>query len=449
MGISFSMVPAIIWPATTLIVEPRRLGTALGVITMLQNVALWGSNRTAGWLADRAGAGPAHPAGYDTMLGFFSLVSLAALTSAILLWRRERGPHGHGLENARAAPGAAGGMKIAKLETFTNQFVCFVRLTSDSGAVGWGQTSTYNADITARIFHRQVAPWALGADAFDVDALVERIEEREHKFPGSYRCRALAGLDTALWDLRGKLEGKPVVELLGGTPRRLRAYASSMRRDITPAQEAERLVRLRDEQGLRRLQVARRRRVRSRRGRVAGAHRGHRADRGARARRSAPRSWSMPTAASHRPRAIEVGRLLEAEGISHYEEPCPYWKLDETKQVTDALALDVTGGEQDWDLATWARMIEMRAVDVVQPDVMYMGGIARTLKVARMAAAAALPCTPAQRQSLTGHAVHHAPARRAAECRQIPRALDRGTRTITPGRRGCFCRTRMWSATGT
>jgi MFS family permease len=108
MGISFSMVPAIIWPATTLIVEPRRLGTALGVITMLQNVALWGSNRTAGWLADRAGAGPAHPAGYDTMLGFFTLVSLAALTSAILLWRRERGPHGHGLENARAAPGAAG-----------------------------------------------------------------------------------------------------------------------------------------------------------------------------------------------------------------------------------------------------------------------------------------------------------------------------------------------------
>ncbi len=125
-------------------------------------------------------------------------------------------------------------MKIAKLETFTTQFVCFVRLTSDSGAVGWGQTSTYNADITARIFHRQVAPWALGADAFNVQALVERIEEREHKFPGSYRCRALAGLDTALWDLRGKIEGKPVVELLGGAPRRLRAYASSMRRDITP-----------------------------------------------------------------------------------------------------------------------------------------------------------------------------------------------------------------------
>jgi MFS family permease len=103
MGVSFSMVPAIIWPATTLIVEPRRLGTALGVITLLQNVALWGSNRIAGWLATQAGAGPDNPAGYDTMIWFFGAVSLAALTSVVLLWQRESGPHGHGLENARAA----------------------------------------------------------------------------------------------------------------------------------------------------------------------------------------------------------------------------------------------------------------------------------------------------------------------------------------------------------
>ena len=77
--------------------------------------ALWGSNRIAGWLADQAGAGPAHPAGYDTMILFFALLSLTALTSALLLWQRERGPHGHGLENARAARQLRTGrlMKIA------------------------------------------------------------------------------------------------------------------------------------------------------------------------------------------------------------------------------------------------------------------------------------------------------------------------------------------------
>lgn len=103
MGISFSLVPAIIWPATTLIVEPRRLGTALGLITLIQALGMAASNLAAGWLADKAGAGALNPAGYELMLWFFFLLSLIALSSAILLWRREAGPNGHGLENARTA----------------------------------------------------------------------------------------------------------------------------------------------------------------------------------------------------------------------------------------------------------------------------------------------------------------------------------------------------------
>ena len=282
---------------------------------------------------------------------------------------------------------------ISRLETYSDEFVCFVKATSDSGVVGWGQTSTYNADVTATIFHRQVARWALGRDALDIPALVDLVERREHKYPGSYRCRALAGLDTALWDLRGKLEGKPVVELLGGRPRALRAYASSMKRDITPEAEAARMVRLRDEQGFDAFKWR------------VGAECGADIDEWpgrteqvvpvvARALgRDCAKLVDANSGFSPR-RAIEVGQLLQAEGISHYEEPCPYWKLAETKIVADALSIDITGGEQDWDLAIWERMIDMRAVDIVQPDVMYMGGLTRTLEVARLAAKAGLPCTP-------------------------------------------------------
>jgi L-alanine-DL-glutamate epimerase-like enolase superfamily enzyme len=284
-------------------------------------------------------------------------------------------------------------MHIAQLETFANEFVCFVKLTTDDGAIGWGQTSTYNADITAQVFHRQVVPWVLGQPADDIQALIDRVEEKEHKYPGSYRCRALAGLDTALWDLHGRVAGKPVVELLGGKAGRLRAYASSMKRDITPEAEAERLVRLRDEFGF----TAFKWRVAAECGRDIDEWPGR-------------TECIVPTVAralgdgidklvdansGYSPRrAIEVGRLLEQEGIGHFEEPCPYWHLEQTREVTEALAIDVTGGEQDWDLATWQRMIDMRAVDIVQPDVMYMGGITRTLTVARMAAAAGLPVTP-------------------------------------------------------
>ena len=284
-------------------------------------------------------------------------------------------------------------IRIARLETFSNEFVCFVRVTTDSGASGWGQTSTYNADITATIFHRQVAPWALGENALDIDALIARIEEKEHKYPGSYRCRALAGLDTALWDLRGRLEDKPVVALLGGRPRALRAYASSMKRDITPEAEAARFVRLRDEAGF----DAFKWRVAAECGRDVDEWPGRtEAVVPVVARALGPGIAKLVDANSgYSPaRAIEVGRLLEAEGITHYEEPCPYWRFDETRQVREALQLDVTGGEQDWDLATWQRMIDTHVVDVVQPDVMYMGGLSRTLRVAAMAAKAGVPVTP-------------------------------------------------------
>ncbi len=284
-------------------------------------------------------------------------------------------------------------MKITSIETFTNEFVGFLKVTAEDGSFGWGQVSTYNSDITCLIVHRQVAPWALGADALEIERLVALVPERELKFPGSYLFRAIGGLDTALWDLKGRIEGKSVCELLGGMPRRLRTYASSMRRDITPEAEAERFLKLRDRYGFDAFKFR------------VGREFGHDAD-----------EWPGRTEAivpairralgdevellvdgnsGFSPkRAIEVGHLLEDSGVCHFEEPCPWWELDETKEVRDALDLDVAGGEQDCMLPTWRRMIEMTAVDIVQPDVCYVGGMVRALEVADMAAKAGLPCTP-------------------------------------------------------
>src|SRR4029077_15208701 len=85
-------------------------------------------------------------------------------------------------------------MKIKSIETFATEFVGFVRVTADSGHQGWGQVANYHSDITALVLHRQVAPWSLGQDALDIEGLVAAIPEREHKFPGSYLFRAIAGL---------------------------------------------------------------------------------------------------------------------------------------------------------------------------------------------------------------------------------------------------------------
>lgn len=284
-------------------------------------------------------------------------------------------------------------MKITKLETFANEFVGFLRLTTEDGSTGWGQVSTYNSDITAQVLHRQIAPWALGRDIADLERLVEEIPEREHKFPGSYLRRALAGLDTAVWDWRGKQAGKPVAALLGGSAGQVRAYGSSMVRDITPEDEAARLARLRDEQGFDAFKFR------------IGKENGHDQDEWPgrtdaivpAVRRAVGEDIALlvdGNSGYSAAKAIEVGTMLEQNGIEHFEEPCPYWLMEETKKVTDALSLDVTGGEQDCDLQHWKRMIAMRAVDIIQPDILYLGGMVRTMQVAKMGAEAGLPCTP-------------------------------------------------------
>jgi len=211
--------------------------------------------------------------------------------------------------------------RIVSIESFSNQFVGLVRVSTADGATGWGQMAPYHADITARVLHRQVAPHALGQEADSLEDLVALIPEHEYKFPGSYLYRALAGLDTAVWDLRGKRLGRSVCELIGGTPR-----------------PPPRRVGCRGACSTHRWTVARRARL-------------------------------------HR---VQI----------------PHRKSVRPREVTRALDVDVAGGEQDCILATWRRMIEMRAVDVVQPDVCYVGGMTRAVQVAEMARKAGIPCTP-------------------------------------------------------
>jgi len=98
LGISFSLVPAVLWPAVIKLVEAERLGTAYGLLFMLQAVGMTLSNVIAGWLNDRYGAGADNPAGYGPMIVFFAALAVGALVFSIALWRRETGPHSHGLE---------------------------------------------------------------------------------------------------------------------------------------------------------------------------------------------------------------------------------------------------------------------------------------------------------------------------------------------------------------
>ena len=98
MGIAFSLIPAIMWPSVALIVDHSKLGTAYGLMTMIQNIGLAGFNLMVGWANDYSSAGPANPGGYHLGMWIFSSLGFFGLFFAFMLRRNENGPNAHGLE---------------------------------------------------------------------------------------------------------------------------------------------------------------------------------------------------------------------------------------------------------------------------------------------------------------------------------------------------------------
>lgn len=106
MGIAFSLIPAVMWPSVAYIVEENRLGTAYGLMTMIQNIGLAGFNLLIGWANDHWQASAANPAGYRPGMWMFSVLGFLGLLFAFLLRRRETGPAAHGLETITVASSA-------------------------------------------------------------------------------------------------------------------------------------------------------------------------------------------------------------------------------------------------------------------------------------------------------------------------------------------------------
>jgi L-alanine-DL-glutamate epimerase-like enolase superfamily enzyme len=285
------------------------------------------------------------------------------------------------------------GLVIDSVETFLREPLALVRVRTRDGREGWGQVAPYEAGLTVEVLHRLVAPHVLGRDPADIDAIADRAVEANLKYPWSFVCRALCGIDTAIWDLYGRVKEQSVAALLGAKRKDIATYGSSMRRDISPADEGARLAKLRDTHGYRAFKI----RVGREAGRDTDAAPGRTEAVIPTVRQAVGRDVRLFADANScytPPKAIEVGRRLEDAEYTMYEEPCPYWELEWTAEVTRALAVPVSGGEQDNDMAQWRRMIAMRAVDITQPDICYVGGFTRGLRVAALAARAGMPVVP-------------------------------------------------------
>ncbi len=284
-------------------------------------------------------------------------------------------------------------MKITKIEPINLEAVLLVKVYTDEGIVGVGECSPFFPPVICGHIAHTLAPQVVGMDPFDVEAIVARMMIKNYKIAGQTQAMAGAGIEIACWDIMGKALNQPIYRLLGGAFRsRVQVYASSMRRDISPEAEARRMAELRSQFGFTAGKVK------------VGSEYGFDVD-------EAPgRSLAVVKAVREAlgddfqlmvdanscftaPRAIELGRRYEQLGVFHFEEPCPYADLEATAKVARALDLPVAGGEQDWNLHTFRAMLDMQAVDIIQPDVIKCYGFSHAKKIAALAEAFSTPVT--------------------------------------------------------
>ena len=286
-------------------------------------------------------------------------------------------------------------VKIASVELLRRDQYDFVRVTSSDGATGTVLASERMAYLHP-IFLQRVAPYFVGKDARDLESLVDGVyvHQSNYKLAGLALWVCVGCLEFAILDLLGKSAGVSIGELMEGVVRReIPIYLSSMRRDTTPEQEVAWLSERLTETGAKAVKL----KIGGRMSRNADASPGRTERLVPLARKTFGDSITLQVDAngSYDPaKAIEVGRMLRDHGVYFFEEPCPWEDFEATKQVADALEIPVAGGEQDTSYAKFRWMVRNRAVDIVQPDVIYNGGLIRTSRVARLAAAAKMDITP-------------------------------------------------------
>jgi L-alanine-DL-glutamate epimerase-like enolase superfamily enzyme len=270
----------------------------------------------------------------------------------------------------------------------------FVRVRSKEGAEGVSLTNSRGGYLFP-ILKQLVAPYFLGKDARDLeDHLWEVYRYRDnYKLQGLALWCPVAWVEFAILDMLGRIAKQSFGELLGGVVRRqVLFYAASGRRDTTPEEEVDYLQKLIEETGAKAVKF----RVGGRMSRNADAMPGRTEKLIPLARKRLGDKIDLHADSNSSydpPKAIEVGRMLEEVKAVYFEEPCPFDHFEETKQVADALTIPVAGGEQEYSERRFRWMIQNRGVDIVQPDLHYYGGMIRSTRVARMAAAAGMPTT--------------------------------------------------------
>jgi len=298
-------------------------------------------------------------------------------------------------------------LQLTKVEAFHVDWgrskSAWVRLWTDSGDYGLGEASPMvHGNASLEIIASAFTPLLVGADPLDQRVLQDRLYHQHIKVgPEGAYAGALAAIDIALWDLKGKILRQPVYKLLGGAWRtEFPFYASIGGNGVRSVDEVCRVVetwmRMDPAQVKIRFDADKTTRDADLPGDIAKA----------RAVRALvgddfPLAFDANNGYSVQG-AIRVGRALEELGYVWFEEPVQHYHTENLGKVADALDIAVSAGEQEYTLQGIKRLIEA-GVDIVQPDIVKTGGFTGLSDMAALARAFGADFVPHQTQPAVGH----------------------------------------------
>jgi L-alanine-DL-glutamate epimerase-like enolase superfamily enzyme len=284
---------------------------------------------------------------------------------------------------------------LASVELLKSGRFFLVRARSTDGGEGLAEGHGPVLESAWPIVVQRVAPFFAGKDARDLESLLHGVylHDSNYKWQGLPLWASVASVELAVLDLLGQVSGRSLGELMGGVKRReIAVYRASSHRGNPPEEELDYLRRVLEETGAAAIKFRLGGRMRydeATTRRDLALIRTTRQALGDRVALYADANGSYDV-----PMALQIGRRMQDEGFRFFEEPVPFDFYEETRQVADGLAIPIAGGEEEASLRQFRWMIETGVLQVVQPDLFYFGGMIRSLRVARMAEAASLECTP-------------------------------------------------------
>ncbi|MEU9705786.1 mandelate racemase/muconate lactonizing enzyme family protein [Streptomyces sp. NPDC047981] len=268
------------------------------------------------------------------------------------------------------------------------QYATLVKVHAEDGTVGIGECyGLPSPQVTATVVTNVLAPLLIGQDATATTAVWERLYQGQAAggHNRGFYLEALAGIDLALWDLRGKLAGAPVHRLLGGPIReRIDCYASPVALHTDPAESARQALGFVAD-GFKALKVK--------------IGRGERTDR---AHLTAVREavggdidiLTDVNCAYDLDQATRVGRVLRDLGISWYEEPLQVDDLANLAELRRRTGLTVVNGETHFTRFDLRDSLLHGAIDVFMPNVARCGGFTEATRLAALASAFHIDIAP-------------------------------------------------------